>query len=999
MVSLSEGEERILFCCVSRVCLEAEMYRYWTIGNCHALRVLSKGVKDGLERMEYHLVRQAGGAPAFVAFPGYLGLKSGLFRHQLASLSAMHYAEYSVGTTYGALRGGVLGDAPGLGKSVTLLAHVLASAGEMPVAPAEFWNKKRVDESWESLGKMEGGSVVRPDVLKGLRSLIAHRNSMYRGTKSWAVANELLDTAQNRIGSFKTPDDLERHVKFSVAKLDTSPAGRDTIASDFSHAISLAKAKLDKSHRAALRQQKQSLQMRLMAERVARPSGATLCVVPDALLGHWRRMIERHVDLSVLAPNYGDGQGYGIVYVEGFGDAATWTRAPAGEDGLLDGFDNEDNAGVVEAPAIGNSFPGADELRGYLIVVVSFSLVGREAAREAARNKAGALQYTHYGEASTADRSQLLQLRWLRLVVDEGHDLGAADAPTSFAASAHTHSNNNAALGPMSLRASAMLSTIFAERRWILSGTPVVGDVDDPAATRRHLDQLSNLLRWLRHERYGIEKDPGLDGSEEIASSRKACLDRWESEIARPFLDENDDEAFENARNRLVDLLRGLFVRHKKEDIRLPKPVFVNTELEVKAKGPDESEEDFQWRVDQTLGDYVVKRVSEADKAGGGVGRGPKMAVFSQHDGDLQSVAEVLYRRIGESRVAEFAVRNLGSAVASRELTRFSRGRRLVRTCPVCGGINDDVRRVCSRTLLEVELLDADVVESRAQSIAAFAGDLQPGPKSAERLLVEAERVVRVVRAAQPDVNGVDGDTYVKNYRSWTLGDELVVSCLSSGEHFRKRPSLGEWVRWGAARCESLAARDQYENQHWYFAPLFIDDHRSTVRCRLRKWGKCGSFHGAQWYHGPALWAAPTTIIKERVPLLCLYRDASHGLDLSFLDAIFLLEPVQDSALLEQVVSRAYRVGATKPVVVETLYVFLGDESPDPSTSSLHKYQKGGWKQRDKRYICDHCFKSFRSSQVADDHMLTCSRNPELRGQTAGHRSIASVFDELRPPS
>ena len=77
---------------------------------------------------------------------------------------------------------------------------------------------------------------------------------------------------------------------------------------------------------------------------------------------------------------------------------------------------------------------------------------------------------------------------------------------------------------------------------------------------------------------------------------------------------------------------------------------------------------------------------------------------------------------------------------------------------------------------------------------------------------------------------------------------------------------------------------------------------------------------------GPALCDAPRKLVQERVPLLFLYRDASHGLDLSFLTHIFLLEPVRDSSLLEQVVSRANRVGATRSVLVETITCFAKND-------------------------------------------------------------------------
>ena len=49
----------------------------------------------------------------------------------------------------------------------------------------------------------------------------------------------------------------------------------------------------------------------------------------------------------------------------------------------------------------------------------------------------------------------------------------------------------------------------------------------------------------------------------------------------------------------------------------------------------------------------------------------------------------------------------------------------------------------------------------------------------------------------------------------------------------------------------------------------------------------------------------------------------SVGLDLSFAGAVFLMEPLADAALEQQVVSRAHRMGADpkRPILVETLVI------------------------------------------------------------------------------
>lgn len=57
--------------------------------------------------------------------------------------------------------------------------------------------------------------------------------------------------------------------------------------------------------------------------------------------------------------------------------------------------------------------------------------------------------------------------------------------------------------------------------------------------------------------------------------------------------------------------------------------------------------------------------------------------------------------------------------------------------------------------------------------------------------------------------------------------------------------------------------------------------------------------------------------------VLVMDDTGSVGLDLSFAGAVFLMEPLADAALEQQVVSRAHRMGADpkRPILVETLVI------------------------------------------------------------------------------
>ncbi len=53
--------------------------------------------------------------------------------------------------------------------------------------------------------------------------------------------------------------------------------------------------------------------------------------------------------------------------------------------------------------------------------------------------------------------------------------------------------------------------------------------------------------------------------------------------------------------------------------------------------------------------------------------------------------------------------------------------------------------------------------------------------------------------------------------------------------------------------------------------------------------------------------------------VLLMDEAGSVGLDLSFASYVFIMEPLENASLEEQVISRAHRMGAKEDVQVETL--------------------------------------------------------------------------------
>ena len=142
---------------------------------------------------------------------------------------------------------------------------------------------------------------------------------------------------------------------------------------------------------------------RLKYERTIRPSSATLVIAPLALLEHWYEQLNRHLGLAYQTRNSTTGRG--VVYLDGLGD-------------IVDVIPPLSNMRVPSRDAAGIS---VSELSQYLVVVTTFERCQVEAAKLNLSEESDSTPQL----ASYQSNAQLfLKIRWLRVVVDEGHELG-----------------------------------------------------------------------------------------------------------------------------------------------------------------------------------------------------------------------------------------------------------------------------------------------------------------------------------------------------------------------------------------------------------------------------------------------------------------------------------------------------------------------------------------------------------------------------------------------
>jgi len=129
---------------------------------------------------------------------------------------------------------------------------------------------------------------------------------------------------------------------------------------------------------------------------------------------------------------------------------------------------------------------------------------------------------------------------------------------------------------------------------------------------------------------------------------------------------------------------------------------------------------------------------------------------------------------------------------------------------------------------------------------------------------------------------------------------------------------------------------------------------------------------------------------------------------------MYLLEPIDDAALLQQVTSRAHRLGATGPVTVETVNVWqelddatkiatkdvvlardsgVGGNGPGSALLSVlqDEHQTG-------KAVCQFCCRSFPSMARAVEHERTnCTQNPNSCAEE-DEFELATLYRAVRPP-
>ncbi|CAN0917001.1 F-box protein At3g54460 [Linum grandiflorum] len=480
-------------------------------------------------------------------------------------------------------------------------------------------------------------------------------------------------------------------------------------------------------------------------------------------------------------------------------------------------------------------------------------------------------------------QSPLMQVHWLRIMLDEGHTLGSCLNLTNKL---------------------QMAISLTASSRWLLTGTPT------PNTPNSQLSHLQPMLKFLHEEVYG--------------QNHKS----WEAGILRPFEAEQEE-----GRLRLLELLRRCLISARKKDLRIIPPcikkvVFVDfneeharnyNELVVTVRrnilmadwnDPSHIESLLNPR-QRKFRTATVRNVRLSCCVAGHI-------KVSEVGEDIQETMDVLAGEGLDPISAEYALVKYylqygGNCLRCKEWCRLpiiTPCRHLL--CVDCVALDSErcTSPGCSRLYEMQTPLTRPENPNPKWPVPKDLIELQPSYKQDDwhpdwesTSSSKVAYLVARLKALQED-NKASWHRIYKNNGSVNVerqqGDPLLISG-STGEE----------------GCNSAAAYRIVQDKVIIFSQFL--EHIHVIERQLTLAGiKFAGLYSPMHSQNKVKSLATFQNDMECVALL-MDGSAALGLDLSFVSHVFLMEPIWDRSMEEQVISRAHRMGATRPIHVETL--------------------------------------------------------------------------------
>ncbi|XP_042505070.1 F-box protein At3g54460-like [Macadamia integrifolia] len=485
-------------------------------------------------------------------------------------------------------------------------------------------------------------------------------------------------------------------------------------------------------------------------------------------------------------------------------------------------------------------------------------------------------------------KSVLMQVHWLRIMLDEGHTLGSSLSLTNKL---------------------QMAISLSASNRWLLTGTPT------PNTPNSQVSHLQPMLKFLHEEAYG--------------KNQKS----WEAGILRPF----EAEMMEG-RSRLLQLLHRCMISSRKVDLQMIPPCIKKAtfldfteeharsynELVVTVRrnilmadwnDPSHVESLLnpkQWKFRST----TIRNVRLSCCVAGHI----KVTDAGE---DIQETMDILVEQgldptSEEYVLIKYFLLNGGNCFRCKEWCRLP----VITPCkhllcldcvaldserctfPGCGNCYE---------MQTPEMLARPENPSPKWPVPKDLIELQPSYKqddwaadwhatSSSKVAYLVERLKALQEANKKICCSLNENEVVKHSDDYLFPSQKSYwnvlcheACTQTKVEFYEKPP------------EKVIIFSQFlEHIHVIEQQLTVSD--------IKFVGMYSPMHSTNKMKSLA-------IFQEDANCMALVMDGSAalGLDLSFVTHVFLMEPIWDRSVEEQVISRAHRMGATRPIHVETL--------------------------------------------------------------------------------
>ncbi|XP_010554480.1 PREDICTED: F-box protein At3g54460 [Tarenaya hassleriana] len=473
-------------------------------------------------------------------------------------------------------------------------------------------------------------------------------------------------------------------------------------------------------------------------------------------------------------------------------------------------------------------------------------------------------------EWSPRKKSPLMQVHWLRVMLDEGHTLGCSLSLTNKF---------------------QMAISLTACNRWLLTGTPT------PNTPNSQLLHLQPLLRFLQEEVYGEN------------------LKFWESGIHRPF-----EAEMEEGRLRLLELLQRCMISARKKDLLMIPPCIKKVTYlsftQEHARSYNELVETVRRNV--LLADWNDPSHVESLL-------NPKQWKFRSatiRNLRLSCCVSGHIKMTDAGQDIKETMDDLVKTGLDPSLDEYS----LINSCLLSGCNCQRCREWCRLPVItpcrHLLCLDCVALDSERCNFPGcgclfemqtpLARPENPNPKWA---------VPRDLIELQPSYKQ---DDWNPDWHS-TMSSKVayLVGRLRKLQESNRKNILS------FCKTNSRANFEQDFNSLGFGAWMGLVDkvlifsqfleHINVIEQQLIAAGIKFAGMYSPMHSANKMKSLATFQQDHECMALVMDGTTALGLDLSFVTQVFLMEPIWDKSMEEQVISRAHRMGATRPIHVETL--------------------------------------------------------------------------------